>query len=50
MRAFDWDAGTRLRRGASGTTSFFPDAWNYKKTDPSSRKIQNAWGMAIDLN
>ena len=30
--------------------SFFPDAWNYKKTDPSSRKIQNAWGMAIDLN
>jgi molybdopterin-containing oxidoreductase family iron-sulfur binding subunit len=30
--------------------SFFPDAWNYKKTDPSSLKIQNAWGMAIDLN
>ena len=30
--------------------SFFPDAWDYKKTDPSSRKLQNAWGMAIDLN
>jgi molybdopterin-containing oxidoreductase family iron-sulfur binding subunit len=30
--------------------SFFPDNWNYKKTDPSSLKIQNAWGMAIDLN
>jgi len=30
--------------------SFFPDAWDYKKTDPSSLKIQNAWGMAIDLN
>jgi Fe-S-cluster-containing dehydrogenase component len=26
------------------------DPWNYKKTDESSRKIQNAWGMAIDLN
>nr|WP_246409197.1 TAT-variant-translocated molybdopterin oxidoreductase [Granulicella aggregans] len=30
--------------------SFFPDAWNYKKTDPATMKIQNAWGMAIDLN
>jgi MoCo/4Fe-4S cofactor protein with predicted Tat translocation signal len=30
--------------------SFFPDAWNYKKTDVSSGKMQNAWGMAIDLN
>ena len=30
--------------------SFFPDAWNYKKTDPANLKIQNAWGMAIDLN
>jgi molybdopterin-containing oxidoreductase family iron-sulfur binding subunit len=30
--------------------SMFPDAWNYKKTDPSSLKVQNAWGMAIDLN
>jgi len=30
--------------------TFFPDNWNYKQTDPSSKKIQNAWGMAIDLN
>jgi MoCo/4Fe-4S cofactor protein with predicted Tat translocation signal len=30
--------------------SFFPDAWKYDKTDPSTLKIQNAWGMAIDLN
>ncbi len=30
--------------------SFFPDAWNYKKTDPSSLQLQNAWGMSIDLN
>jgi MoCo/4Fe-4S cofactor protein with predicted Tat translocation signal len=31
-------------------TSFFPTQWNYEKTDPSTLKIQNAWGMAIDLN
>jgi molybdopterin-containing oxidoreductase family iron-sulfur binding subunit len=30
--------------------SFFPDAWNYEKTDPSSLKMQNAWGMSIDMN
>ncbi len=30
--------------------SFFPDAWSYTKQDPSTLKIQNAWGMAIDLN
>ncbi|MCL2659514.1 MAG: TAT-variant-translocated molybdopterin oxidoreductase [Acidobacteriaceae bacterium] len=30
--------------------SFFPDSWNYKKIDPSTQKVQNAWGMAIDLN
>jgi len=30
--------------------SFFPDAWNYKKTDPSSLQLQNSWGMSIDLN
>ena len=30
--------------------SLFPDAWRYDHTDPSSRKLQNAWGMAIDLN
>jgi MoCo/4Fe-4S cofactor protein with predicted Tat translocation signal len=32
------------------SNSFFPDAWNYEKQDPSTLKIQNAWGMAIDLN
>jgi MoCo/4Fe-4S cofactor protein with predicted Tat translocation signal len=32
------------------SNSFFPNAWNYEKQDPSSLKIQNAWGMAIDLN
>jgi MoCo/4Fe-4S cofactor protein with predicted Tat translocation signal len=31
-------------------TSFFPTQWNYNETDPSTLKIQNAWGMAIDLN
>jgi MoCo/4Fe-4S cofactor protein with predicted Tat translocation signal len=30
--------------------SFFPTAWNYEKTDPATQKIQNSWGMAIDLN
>ncbi len=30
--------------------SMFPDAWNYDKKDESSQKLQNAWGMAIDLN
>jgi MoCo/4Fe-4S cofactor protein with predicted Tat translocation signal len=30
--------------------SFFPDAWKYDEKDPSTLKIQNAWGMAIDLN
>ena len=30
--------------------SFFPDVWRYDETDPSTLKIQNAWGMAIDLN
>jgi Fe-S-cluster-containing dehydrogenase component len=30
--------------------SFFPDSWHYDKQDVSSGKIQNAWGMAIDLN
>ena len=31
-------------------TSFFPNAWHYNETDPSTLTIQNAWGMAIDLN
>jgi molybdopterin-containing oxidoreductase family iron-sulfur binding subunit len=30
--------------------SFFPDAWKYDHTDVSSQKLQNKWGMAIDLN
>jgi molybdopterin-containing oxidoreductase family iron-sulfur binding subunit len=30
--------------------SFFPDDWHYDKTDKSSGKMQNAWGMSIDLN
>jgi Fe-S-cluster-containing dehydrogenase component len=30
--------------------SFFPDAWDYKHPDQSTLKMQNAWGMAIDLN
>ena len=30
--------------------SFFPNAWDYEKQDPSTLKIQNSWGMAIDLN
>ncbi len=30
--------------------TMFPNAWDYKKTDPSSLKIQNAWGMSIDMN
>jgi molybdopterin-containing oxidoreductase family iron-sulfur binding subunit len=30
--------------------TFFAGTWNYKQRDESSRKIQNAWGMAIDLN
>ena len=30
--------------------SMFGWAWNYDKQDPASQKLQNAWGMAIDLN
>ena len=30
--------------------SFFPDAWRYDRIDPSTRVIQNRWGMSIDLN
>jgi MoCo/4Fe-4S cofactor protein with predicted Tat translocation signal len=30
--------------------TFFPDAWNYKKVDEHSGRMQNSWGMAIDLN
>jgi MoCo/4Fe-4S cofactor protein with predicted Tat translocation signal len=42
--------GSPLRETPEHETSFFPEAWDYKKTDPSSLKIQNAWGMSIDLN
>jgi len=30
--------------------SFFPDAWRYDHKDESSKKLQNKWGMSIDLN
>ncbi|QHS52634.1 TAT-variant-translocated molybdopterin oxidoreductase [Edaphobacter sp. 12200R-103] len=30
--------------------SMFPGDWKYDRIDPSSHKIQNAWGMSIDLN
>ena len=30
--------------------TFFNGVWNYKKQDPSSLKMQNSWGMSIDLN
>jgi MoCo/4Fe-4S cofactor protein with predicted Tat translocation signal len=30
--------------------SFYPDAWRYDHQDQSSKKIQNKWGMSIDLN
>ncbi len=30
--------------------SMFPNAWRYDHQDPSSKKLQNAWGMAIDMN
>jgi MoCo/4Fe-4S cofactor protein with predicted Tat translocation signal len=42
--------GSPLRETPEHETSFFADNWNYKKQDPSSLKIQNAWGMSIDLN
>jgi Fe-S-cluster-containing dehydrogenase component len=30
--------------------SFFPDAWRYDHKDESTGKLQNKWGMSIDLN
>jgi molybdopterin-containing oxidoreductase family iron-sulfur binding subunit len=30
--------------------SFWPDAWRYDHQDPSTKKLQNKWAMAIDLN
>ncbi|WP_144312502.1 TAT-variant-translocated molybdopterin oxidoreductase [Terriglobus saanensis] len=48
---------TNLKTGAGAMRetpekemSLFPDAWKYDNVDKSSGQIQNAWGMAIDLN
>jgi molybdopterin-containing oxidoreductase family iron-sulfur binding subunit len=30
--------------------SLYPDAWRYDHQDQSSKKLQNKWGMSIDLN
>ena len=30
--------------------SFWPDAWRYDQQDPSSKKLQNAWALDVDLN
>jgi MoCo/4Fe-4S cofactor protein with predicted Tat translocation signal len=30
--------------------SFFPNQWTYDKVDPRTGRMQNAWGMSIDLN
>src|SRR6185437_10119403 len=30
--------------------TFFNGVWNYEKKDPATLKVQNAWGMAVDLN
>jgi molybdopterin-containing oxidoreductase family iron-sulfur binding subunit len=30
--------------------SFFPNQWDYQKVDPRTGRMQNAWGMSIDLN
>jgi MoCo/4Fe-4S cofactor protein with predicted Tat translocation signal len=30
--------------------TMFPDAWRYDHPDHSTGKVQNKWGMAIDLN
>jgi MoCo/4Fe-4S cofactor protein with predicted Tat translocation signal len=30
--------------------TFFPEAWHYDHKDAHTQKIQNAWGMSIDLN
>ena len=43
------DAGA-LRETPSREESLFPNAWRYDHKDKSTETIQNAWGMAIDLN
>ena len=30
--------------------SLFAGAWRYDHQDPSSKQIQNAWGMSVDMN
>lgn len=45
---FDSDHGAMLETPKK-EDSFFPDAWDYKQKDKSGH-VQNAWGMAIDLN
>jgi molybdopterin-containing oxidoreductase family iron-sulfur binding subunit len=42
--------GSPMKETPEEDNTFFLNSWNYKKTDVSSGKIQNAWGMAIDLN
>ena len=42
--------GNLLAETPEHEDSFFPNAWSYTKPDHASGTIQNAWGMAIDLN
>ncbi|MGO4515669.1 TAT-variant-translocated molybdopterin oxidoreductase [Terriglobus sp. 2YAB30_2] len=42
--------GPGLKETPEEDMSFFPDDWSYKHIDKSSGKLQNAWGMSIDLN
>lgn len=42
--------GSLLKETPEKDESFFPDAWSYTERDKSSGEIQNAWGMAVDLN
>jgi MoCo/4Fe-4S cofactor protein with predicted Tat translocation signal len=44
--------GSPLKETPEHETSFFPDAWDYKKevSVDGGKVLQNAWGMAIDLN
>lgn len=42
--------GNPLRETPETKDSFFPNAFSYTQRDESSLKMQNAWGMAIDLN
>ncbi len=30
--------------------SMFPNAWRYDRTDPSTLKVQNSWGLSVDMN